>query len=229
MITCQIVSSQSNNLPGHRKGIRDNMQQLKMYRPGLLQMRAPVFPEGYTFSHYQMESDRMAWCACCRNGLIADDADESAYEEAIAGNPDIDQTQDVFFLDHHGEHIGTVTAYLQQNQIGVIHMVALRTDYRGKRLSNLLVRLGVRHLMKKNAKYAALTTDDWRKSAIRVYLNEGFLPVEYDVGMQERWERILKELKIEKVQMLCEDAADFRMIYRCSCTPDLRHGMRDAD
>ena len=192
------------------------MAQLKMYRPGLLQPQAPVLPEGYALSRYRTEADRAAWCACCKNGLIADDADESAYERAIAGDPDIDQTQDVFFLDHLGEHIGTVTAYIGQNQVGMVHMVALRTDYRGKHLSSILVRAAVEHLAHKNAKYMALTTDDWRKSAIRVYLNEGFLPVEYDTGMQDRWEIVLEELGIEKTRMLYEDATEVRRIYRRS-------------
>ena len=46
-----------------------------------------------------------------------------------------------------------------------------------------------------------LTTDEWRKPAIKNYLTAGFHPVEYDVGMPERWAGVFAEMGIEPVPL----------------------------
>ncbi len=38
--------------------------------------------------------------------------------------------------------------------------------------------------------------------AVRSYLRAGFFPVEYDEGMPERWEKLLRELNIKNVEMV---------------------------
>ena len=52
-----------------------------------------------------------------------------------------------------------------------------------------------------------LTTDEWRKGAVKSYLSEGFIPVEYAEGedMKGRWEWMLCELGVDSVDMVYED------------------------
>lgn len=204
------------------------MEQLKMYHPAPQSAAAPELPEGYSVSRYEIPADRAAWCECCKNGLIADDAGEAAFEEAIEKIAEIDPSRDVFFLDDRGAHIGTVTAYVKPDGTGMVHMVGLRTQYRGKHLGRLLVRIALEHLAARQASRAALTTDDWRKTAIRSYLSEGFLPVEYDIGMQDRWELLLEELGVEQTTLLYEDGSVFQTIYRRSRAPKIRFGVLGA-
>ena len=198
------------------------MQQLKMYRPGTLEVQASVIPEGYTLSRYQQGSDREAWAACCRDGLLAE------YDTMIAARPEITPEEDLFFLDHDGAHIGTITAYVQKNGKGMIHMLGLRPEYRGRQLSSILLRAALAHLAQKGAALVELTTDEWRSAAIRLYLREGFLPVEYDIGMQDRWEQALETADVESAQMVYDDATPFRTILRRGKAPRVRFGVLGA-
>lgn len=203
------------------------MEQLKMYRLPAAPMDYTL-PEHYTISGYRDETDRAAWCECCKNGLLADNAGESEYVSIIENIRCINQTEDVFFLDYNGEHIGTVTAYLDDKQVGHIHMVGLRPEHRGKGLSKILVRLALHHLEKKHPKIVELTTDEWRRAAIRSYLNEGFQPVEYDIGMQDRWELVLEDIGVESADMLYDDGTPFRTVFRRSKAPKVRFGVLGA-
>lgn len=191
------------------------MAQLKMYRP----LNEPIdhfpLPEGYSFSCFKTDCDKLAWCECCKNGLIGDESDESTFYDRIGKDPHINAYDDVFFLDFNGEHIGTTTAFITDDKrIGDMHMVGIRTDFRGKGLSKYLCEITLRHLKEKGAEFVVLTTDEWRKGAVKSYLSAGFLPVEYDVGMQERWEKVLEEYRIDSVRMLNNDLTPFKTIYR---------------
>ena len=191
------------------------MAQLKMYWfPGTPVNEVPL-PEGYSVSNYKCEADKLAWCECCKNGLVGDDADESTFYDSIESRVDVDIFNDVFFIDYNGEHIGTVTAYVHKDKnIGDMHMVGIKTAFRGKGLAKYLNFITVKKLEAAGVKYISLTTDEWRKGAVKSYLSGGFLPVEYDEGMEERWEAVLEEYKIDSVQMVNEDGSPYKVIYR---------------
>ncbi len=193
------------------------MAQLKMYWFPDTPIFEGSLPEGYSFSKYKTEADKLAWVACCKQGLAADDATEKAFDDSILGWKDIDPFNDVFFLDHNGEHVGTITAFkfLDRNA-GDVHMVAVRTDHRGLGLSKYMLSAALKHLKSKGVAWAQLTTDEWRKSAVKSYLTAGFLPVEYDEGMVPRWEAVLEEYGIDSVQMVTEDGKPFCVVTRSS-------------
>ena len=193
------------------------MEQLKMYWLPGTPIEQYTLPEGYSISMYKTDADKKAWCDCCRHGsLIADDADDNEeFYNKISGRKGIIPTEDVFFIDYNGEHIGTITAYVHDDDnTGDIHMVAIREDFRGKGLAKYLTTVALNHLADKGVKYVHLTTDEFRASAVKSYLSGGFLPVEYDTGMQERWEEMLDKCNIDSVMMLREDATEFKTIYR---------------
>lgn len=193
------------------------MAQLKMYwLPGMPIEENPL-PPGYSFSNYKDASDNAPWVECCKQGLLADDATDEAFDERITVNPNIHLQEDVFFLDYEGEHIGTVTAFSDPNtRLGDMHMVGIRPDFRGKGLGKYLNQVTLCHLRERDITAVFLTTDEWRVAAVKSYLRAGFLPVQYDVGMEERWEAMLETLGIDHVQMLNEDGTPFRIVYRKS-------------
>ena len=191
------------------------MAQLKMYRLAGMPYKEYDLPEGYSISKYRDEKDKLAWVECCKNGLVGDDADEKAFDESITSNPNINIFNDVFFLDYNGEHIGTVTAFVvKEKNYGDMHMVGIRTDYRGRGLAKYLSQITIKEMEKRGVKYTLLTTDEWRKGAVKSYLSAGFLPVKYDRGMIPRWEAVLEEYGLDSVLMLKNNAKPFRIIYR---------------
>ncbi len=194
------------------------MSQLKMYWFPGTPIEEFELPEGYSVSNYKNISDRDAWVEICRNGLIGEGHDGYiAFGNDIASREDIDPERDMFFLDYHGEHIGSVTAFVQkESNTGDVHMVAIRTDFRGKGLAKYLNMIALKHLSKSDVKFVHLTTDEWRKSAVTGYIKAGFKPVEYDIGMEDRWQAVLEERNIDSIDMYYEDGTFYKKIYRKS-------------
>lgn len=191
------------------------MAQLKMYWMAGTPVDDLPLPAGYSISNYKDASDKAAWLECCKNGLIDDDADEEVFDSRIERHDDINMYTDVFFLDFAGEHIGTVTAVChKQGNWGEVHMVGIRTDFRGKGLGKHLNHIAVKKLRDDGVAFIELTTDEWRKAAVKSYLSSGFLPVEYDENMKERWEAVLFEHGIDSVDMVFEDGSFCRKIYK---------------
>ncbi|MBQ7688900.1 MAG: Gfo/Idh/MocA family oxidoreductase [Clostridia bacterium] len=205
------------------------MAQLKMYWfPGTPIPDEPL-PEGYTITNYKCEEDKLAWVACCKNGLVDDDADAAAFDDRIGDDEDIDPYKDVFFLDYNGEHIGTFTAFTKKDSmIGDLHMVGLKTEFRGKGLSKYFNYVTEKKLEAEGVRFISLTTDEWRKGAVKSYLNGGFRPVQYNLGMEDRWQAVLEEYGIDSVPMYYEDGSFYKTIYRRSLSKKVRIGVFGA-
>ena len=206
------------------------MSQLKMYWFPGTEIKEYELPEGYSFSKYKNVKDRDAWVEICRNGLVGDGHDGfRGFGDAIASQEDIDPERDMFFLDYKGEHIGTVTAFVMTDEnAGDVHMVSIRDDFRGKGLQKYLMTAALKHLSQYDLDYVSLTTDEWRKSAITGYINAGFRPVEYDIGMEERWEAVLEERNIDSIDMYYEDGSFYKTIVRKSKSVKMKIGVVGA-
>ena len=202
---------------GHRvqaRGLKEAlMQQLMMYRPAGAPRFCPEWPEGYSVSRYRGPEDIPSWLECCKNGLIPEDAGTDVFFEAILDCPDVRMDEDVLFLDHDGRHVGTVTAVLHPDgSWGEMHMVGLQSAFRGRGLSALLNRMCIEKLEAQNARFIELTTDEWRRAAVRSYLRAGFLPVDSDSDMVERWTALLREMGISSVPMLNRECQTVRTL-----------------
>lgn len=192
------------------------MAQLKMYWLKGTPVRDLELPEGYTIVNYKdCIEDKAAWVDCCKNGLVGDDTAPEFFDDCVASVDDCVPEKDVFFLDYNGEHIGTVSAiYHPEEKEGQVHMVGIKTEFRGKGLGKYLNNTAVKKLAAQDADYMYLTTDEWRKGAVKSYLSEGFIPVEYEEGedMKGRWEWMLCELGVDSVDMVYEDRSFCRKL-----------------
>lgn len=194
------------------------MEQLKMYWFPGTPIEEYELPEGYSFSNYKDEKDADDWIKICQNGLVSDDYEEAlkCWNNTILGRaPDLNPYEDLFFLDYNGEHVGTITCYLHsEDNTGDVHMVGIRTDFRGKGLGKYMNAKALQHIEKKNPKFVHLTTDEWRKAAVRSYLRAGFKPVKYDIGMKKRWEAEMEEIGVDSVDMYNNKGKFYKTIYR---------------
>ncbi|HHU83885.1 MAG TPA: GNAT family N-acetyltransferase [Clostridiales bacterium] len=205
------------------------MAQLKMYRFPGGEIPEHELPEGYSFSNFKGIEDIDDWAKICDNGLCEYSTGPVRFVEDVLGRKDVKPYEDIFFLDYLGEHIGTVTAFVHADKnIGNVHMVAIRTDFRGKGLGKYLNMIAVKHLFSKDIKWAYLSTDEWRKAAVKSYLNAGFRPVEYDIGMEERWAAVLEEYDIDSVEMYYEDGTFYKNIVRKSKLQKVKFGVFGA-
>ncbi len=174
-------------------------------------------PDGYTMENYAGERDKQAWCECCRDGMLIDETQGiQAFDDSMSDGIAVDLYNDVFFLKYNGKAIGTVTAFVREDGNGELHMVSIRPEFRGRGLSKYLNAIGKRRLRSAGAKHVYLTTDEFRKGAIKGYLSAGFLPIDNDADMQDRWECVLDNLDIDKTDMLKEDLSEKKTIFRKS-------------
>lgn len=193
------------------------MEQLKMYWLKGTPIADLELPEGYSIVNYKNDADKTAWVECCKNGLVGDDTAPEFFDECVADVDDCVPEKDVFFLDYEGEHIGTIAAiYHPEGSFGQVHMVGIRTEFRGKGLGKYINNVAVKKLAAQGADYIYLTTDEWRIGAVKSYLTAGFVPVEYDKGMKERWEWVLSELGVDSVDMVNEDCSFCRTVHKAS-------------
>ena len=191
------------------------MSQLKMYWFPGTPITEYELPEGYSISNFKSIEDVDDWAKICDNGLV-DYADGArCFMQDVYGRRDVKPYEDIFFLDYKGEHIGTVTAYLDtKGNFGDVHMVAIRTDFRGKGLGKYLNMIALKHFEGNGMRFAALTTDEFRTAAVKSYLNAGFKPVEYSIGMEERWGKVLETYDIDSVDMYYEDGTFYKKIVK---------------
>ncbi|MDD6276900.1 MAG: GNAT family N-acetyltransferase [Clostridia bacterium] len=206
------------------------MDSLKMYFiPGKSTFNSLTLPDGYSIVSFKDESDIMPWIECCKKGLADDDADKSVFDWRITDHKDTLAARDVFFLDFLGEHIGTVTVIYHPDMKNCeIHMLSIRSDFRGKGLSKYIVNFAISKALEYNPSFIVLITQEWRKAAVRSYLQHGFFPVNFGVGMQERWEKVLEENNIDSVDMYYEDCSIYKKIYKSSIAPKIKIGVVGA-
>ena len=192
------------------------MAQLKMYWLAGTPIEEYTLPEGYTVSRYNgTAEDRKAWVDCCKNGLVGDEPFEEIFADRILDHDFTNPDTDTYFIDFGGEHVGTITAVHHTDvNCGEVHMVGLKTEFRGKGLGKHLNSIALKDLEARGVDYIYLTTDEWRKGAVKSYLSSGFKPVEYDEGMTERWQAVMAEYGIDSLDMVDEDANFVKTIYR---------------
>ena len=203
------------------------MAQLKMYRLFDEPIKEYELPDGYSFASFDPDKDIHAWCECLRGGALIDGrTDEEAYKQEIIDFRDIVPERDIQFLDYKGEHIGTATCFIfSETNIGDMHQVGIKNGFKGKGLAKYLSYIVLKKLKERGARFVSLTTGEGRVPAVKSYLSAGFLPVEYDYGMQRRWENVLRMFDMDHVQMLYEDGTPYKVIYKDKTDPKVRFGV----
>ena len=188
------------------------MKQLKMYwKP--VPTEFPTLPEGWNVRTYNgSEADAQAWVDCCRSGLLGRADGVEAFTNCIV-NAEGYSPDAVYFLEWDGVPVATITALLNGEKIGHAHYVGAKPEARGMGVGGWLNAIVQADLWRRGCVKAYLTTDEYRVPAIKSYLNAGFLPVEYDVEMEQRWGGLLRVLDRPNVPMVDEDGNVLRILY----------------
>ncbi|MBE6598205.1 MAG: GNAT family N-acetyltransferase [Ruminococcaceae bacterium] len=151
-----------------------------------------------------------AWVNVCR---LDDGGIKEIYEKSITKTPCLVPATDVFFACEKATDrpVATLTAHLDDRGDGWIHMVGSLPEVRGKKLGHAMLASGLERLAKAGVSRVWLTTDDFRRPAIKNYLAAGFCPVICEdnssdaIPMDERWNVLLDEMGWEDRTYLTED------------------------
>lgn len=166
--------------------------------------------EGYGIRNIDgSEEDIAAWIEICKNGILPAAAGRDAYDTRITnlkGRQDIRPETDVFMVyeKESGKVVATITGFVMQNGDGDIHMVAALPECRGKKIGHAMLAHALKKLKADGVPRVHLTTDDWRRPAIKNYLAAGFRPVWFE-GVEARWEAIFREMEMEPIPFLYEE------------------------
>ncbi len=151
-----------------------------------------------------------AWEDVCR---LDDNGPKESFDGAIRQKPCLVPDTDVFFACEKATNrpVATLTAHLDENGDGWIHMVGSLPECRGKKLGHAMLAAGLQRLKDAGVPRVWLTTDAHRKPAIKNYLAAGFKPVIFvdhsadAKPLDERWNVILDEMGWEDRTYLTED------------------------
>lgn len=102
----------------------------------------------------------------------------------------------VFFLRHARMDVATAAAQVTDRGEGWIHMVGIHPAYAGGSWSRFVVLEAMKSLQALGLAECRLSTDDFRLSAIRIYLSLGFEPFYNadDGEMESRWAAVFAKL-----------------------------------
>lgn len=192
-------------------------QQLKMYWKADNSLEELMLPEGYSYAHYNGPQDIHVWneCISLDGGSVSSEKEVEYFISQIVDYKTIDTNKDLWFIDYEGQHVATASCFVIENtDIGDMHWVGIKKEFRGKGLSKYLCYIVQKTLLDKDVSYVSLTTDEFRPFAVKSYIKAGFLPVNYDDDMVERWGQMLEILKIDSIEMLNDDATPFKTVYR---------------
>ncbi len=100
-----------------------------------------------------------------------------------------------------GEIVAHSNIQLNEHRPGTatVHFVAVKPECRGLRLGYCVSEMVLDYAEAHNIPVMYLTTDEFRISAIKIYLKLGFRPVMWDGDIRQRWFPILRELGYSEI------------------------------
>lgn len=180
------------------------MEQLRMI---CKMQNIPPFEieDGFTIRMYE-PGDEVVWTEISKNGLLEEGEGIECWDKYMLSIKALVPERDVFFVvDAKGNAVATCTAFVQDDGVGLMHMLAAKPEARGHHLGWAMTTYTLNKLaaeLPKDNPMVRLKSDDWRLPALSSYLKAGFQPVLFDVDMDKRWKEICDKLNFPAVEML---------------------------
>lgn len=164
----------------------------------------PLHNDYYIRNFCENEEEIAVWIDICKNGLFGPETGRDGYTSSITNMAGLIPERDIFLVcdKKNNRPVATITGFVRTDGMGDIHMVAALPEVRGKKIGHAMLAHALKKLAADGVEKVYLTTDEWRKPAIKTYLTAGFSPVEYDEGMPERWAGVFAEMGIEPVALM---------------------------
>lgn len=174
--------------------MNERLPQLEMGLDTLDEVPEMAVPEGYRIRAYR-QGDEREWCRLINEG-IGGRYDEAGFWKSIARWAPFDP-QGLFFAETGIVVAGTACATWRSSfpqDTGYVHMVAVDPGHRGHGIGRALILAVLHRLRQAGFRRAALHTDDWRLTAIHLYLGLGFRPRLVHPSHEARWGELYVKL-----------------------------------
>jgi len=163
--------------------------QLKMRRLSYEGLPEITLPPGYRLRSYR-PGDEAAWADIInRAGHLGEYTSEKV-RNSLTGQARFHAEGLLFVTTDDGEPVATACAWLNRAdewRWGQVHMVAVVPEHQGKRLSYWVSAAVCEVFRRWGVPEIFLLTDEFRKAAVKVYLNLGFRPVIRTPEHYDRW------------------------------------------
>ncbi len=181
------------------------MSQLIMFKK-VLPAEYPEANADFSFRRFNgSDEDKQAWVDICKGALIGEHNDISAYDRCMTNEVGYNERY-VFIVESDGRPVATTSILLwDNNREARVHMVAAKSECRGKGVGRLLADIANAAAYESGCERATLSTDVFRVPAVRSYISGGFSPVIMDDEMEARWENWLKENNYENISAVDKD------------------------
>ena len=165
------------------------MAWVNMIRPRSDVIPEIVLPDKYTIWTYSVETE--TWIDIIHESFGELWTTDKFNNEMIKSSGY--KGDNIFFLSYNGLPVGTITAWVIDERQGYLHMLGIIPEHQHKRLGYILG-LKVLQYLKDYDKITLITYSD-RLSAIKTYLNLGFVPYYKEENDYSVWSSIFERLR----------------------------------
>lgn len=173
----------------HIDMLRENLENIPQYS----------LPEGFSIRTFK-KGEGLIWA-----GISAAAGNFGSPEEGLDrfnkefSEPVADMESRCFFVVHNesNREIGTAMAWYEPavdgESIGRVHWVSIHPDFQGKGLAKPMMTAVLNRLAQSHEK-AILGTQTFRKTAVRLYLDLGFVPLYQNPTCEQAWKDLANEI-----------------------------------
>lgn len=151
-----------------------------------------------TSQHFTKEQLADGWLYACAP-LIDETWDRTKFYETMWNDPAIPEDGIFFAVTEEGKIFSTAAVQILPDGSGNLHMVGTNAECRGMGGGMAVSHAGVEYFRAHGIRKAYLRTDDFRLSAIKIYLALGYRPYLTEEDMPERWQRIMENLTLQEL------------------------------
>jgi len=181
--------------------------QLKMRRLAYEDLPALSLPAGYRLRSYQ-SGDEAVWAEIInRAGQLGQQTPEKV-RAGLTGQDRFHPEGLLFVTTEDGEPVATACAWLSAKddwRAGQVHMVAVVPEHQGKRLSYWASIAVCQVFRSWGVPEIFLLSDEFRKAAVKVYINLGFRPIIRSKEHYDRWIHVFRSYGLEEQAALLRE------------------------
>jgi len=160
-------------------------------------------PPGYAIRPLEKGEEEL-WCECIIGDMGVNEVSAGQFNERVGDDPDVGEGNVLVIADADGVPAATACVQTQDGEPW-LHLVSVKQSERGKGLGKPICAAVIQKHLDEGRPGCYLVTQDFRKAAVKMYLEMGFLPVMDHPSYKERYAALAKELGIEKITGIDEN------------------------
>jgi GNAT superfamily N-acetyltransferase len=169
---------------------------IQMQRPHMRDIPQHPLPEGYSIRPMR-KTDGALWTDVQRDSEPILRIDDNLFWREFGNDPQAIERRCFLIYDSQNLAVGTISAWyirgFKGKDAGRIHWIAIRPSQRGKGLARSAMTFAMNQLAQWH-EAACLTASNSRLTAIKIYLEFGFLPDVENDAQAAAWRQVAAEL-----------------------------------